>query len=356
MLLADIISEHFFSERGDVGLWALSILSISVLVYGANLAVTGAVRLARAIGMSTVIIGATVVSLGTTSPEAFVSVTAALGGKPGLALGNGVGSIICNAAMIFGICCCISRLPKDRFVLRRYGRLQLAAGMLLAGVLGLLAWFAGGFTGVVIPRWVGMCFMLLLLGYLVISVRWAGEHPEILREKAFKGRSRRGRSGRRTLLNVGLLLFGLALVVGGSNVLVGSVGQLCLRYGVPENVLAVTLVAFGTSLPELVTAIASIVKGHPGLLVGNVIGANILNVLFVVGASSSAVPLNVPAEFYYLHVPVMLAALLILRWAIVARGDRFRRRYGVVLVGLFVAYYATMLVLVGSGHLAAEKV
>ena len=355
MLQAVLIPESLFAQRGDVGLWALSILSIAVLVHGANLAVTGAVRLARAIGMSTVIIGATVVSLGTTSPEAFVSVTAAIGGKPGLALGNGVGSIICNAAMIFGICCCISRLPKDRFVLRRHGRLQLAAGLLLAGVLAVLAWFAGGFTGVVIPRWVGMCFVLLLIGYLWISVRWAGEHPEILREKAFGGPRHRQSAGE-ALRNVGLLVFGLALVVGGSNVLVGSVGRLCLRYGVPPNVLAVTLVAFGTSLPELVTGITSIVKGHPGLLVGNVIGANILNVLFVVGVSSSAVSLNVPAEFYYLHVPVMLAALLILRWAIVTRGDTFRRRHGLVLVGLFVAYYATMLVLVGSGHLAAEKV
>jgi len=355
MVLANIIPEYLFAQRGDAALWALSILSIAVLVHGANLAVTGAVRLARAIGMSTVMIGATVVSLGTTSPEAFVSVTAAIGGRPGLALGNGVGSIICNAAMIFGICCCIGGIPKDRFVLRRHGRLQLAAGLLLAGVLAVLAWFAGGFSGVVIPRWVGICFVLLLIGYLWLSARWADEHPEILREKAFVG-PRRKRSGGEAMLNAGLLVLGLALVVGGSNVLVGSVGQLCLRYGVPENVLAVTLVAFGTSLPELVTGITSIIKGHPGLLVGNIIGANILNVLFVVGASSAAVPLNVPAEFYYLHVPVMLAALLILRRAIIARGDRFRRRHGVVLVGLFVAYYATMLVLVGSGHLTAEKV
>jgi cation:H+ antiporter len=309
-----------------------------------------AVRLAKAIGMSTVIIGATVVSLGTTSPEAFVSVTAAIKGNGGLSLGNGVGSIICDTALIFGLCCCIVRLPKDRFILRRHGWLQLGSGVLLAVVLLTLAWINGGFTGVVIPRFVGVIFLALLVGYMWISVRWARQHPTELSEHEQQvadtptGAAIVGRS-------VIELIVGLALVLVGSNVLIGSVEVLAIRVGVPPNILAVTLVAFGTSLPELVTGITSIVKGHPELLIGNVIGADILNVLFVVGASAAAVPLHVPIEFYYLHIPVMLLALVLLRTFIWAKGPTFRRGQGIWLLLVFLGYYAIMLTMVLTGYL-----
>jgi len=148
-----------------------------------------------------------------------------------------------------------------------------------------------------------------------------------------------------------MLVAGLALVLVGSNVLIGSVEVLAIRCQVPRSVLAVTLVAFGTSLPELVTGIASIVKGHPELLIGNVIGADILNVLFVVGASSAAVPLGVPLEFYYLHIPIMLLALVLLRTFIWADGSTFRRSHGVWLLVTFLGYYGLMLTLVLLGYL-----
>jgi len=124
-----------------------------------------------------------------------------------------------------------------------------------------------------------------------------------------------------------------------------------VRLRVPRSVLAVTVVAFGTSLPELATALAAVIKGHPEVLLGNVIGADILNVLFVIGASAAAVPLRVPPEFYYLHVPVMLAALVLLRVYIFLPGGRFRRWQGGVLLALFVGYYASLLALVTAGAL-----
>ena len=143
------------------------------------------------------------------------------------------------------------------------------------------------------------------------------------------------------------ILVGLAVVILGSNLMVGSAGELCKRYGVPQNVLAVTLVAFGTSLPELVTAIASLVKGHADLLVGNIVGADILNVLFVIGASAAAVPLDVETEFFYLHLPVMLAVLVMLRLFIFFSGDRFRRWQGALLLSVYVGYYAVLVVKFG---------
>jgi cation:H+ antiporter len=353
MIMADIIPSYVFDQHSAI-LLLLVVVSVGMLVFGADRAVISAVRLARAIGMSTVIIGATVVSLGTTSPEAFVSVTAAFKGRGGLALGNGIGSIICDTALIFGLCCCITRLPKDRFILRRHGWLQLGSGVLLAGVLFGLAWLNGGFTGVIIPRVVGAVFLVLLVGYMWISVRWARQHPVELSEHEQAAAS--GATGTAVVIkSVALMVFGLALVLIGSNLLIGSVEVIARRCGVPPSILAVTLVAFGTSLPELVTGITSIVKGHPELLIGNVIGADILNVLFVVGASAAAVPLNVPIEFYYLHIPVMLLALVALRVFIWADGATFHRGQGVWLLLTFFGYYALMLTLVLQGYLKSAQ-
>jgi cation:H+ antiporter len=353
-MLAELIPDSFFLQAGNHWqgwLWLMAVGAIVLLVYGADRAVSAAVRMAAALGMSTVIIGATVVSLGTTAPETATSVSAAFADKPGLALGNGVGSVICNMALIFGLACCLTRLPKDRFILKRHGWLQLGSGVLLAAVVGILALFAGSWEGVTFPRWIGVIFLILLCVYMYLSVRWAKEHPDMIPAEAQEAAGKVGHGAKEVFRDLLLLAVGLAMVVFGAQVMVGSASQICYRYGVPPNVLAVTLVAFGTSLPELVTAIASIVKGHPELLVGNVVGANILNVLFVIGASATAVPLQVPKPFFYLHLPVMLAALILFRLYVARKSDRFERWQGVPLLLLFAGYYAALFVLVGMGVL-----
>lgn len=349
-MLADIIPEHLFASLPTWLLFITTAGAVAFLVFGADRAVTEAVKLSKILGLSTVIIGATVVSLGTTAPETFVSVTAAFQGKPGFALGNGVGSIICDTALIFGLCCCIVKLPKDKFILKRHGWLQLGSGVLLAGVIGVLALMRGSTTGVVLGRGVGVCFLILLVGYLWISVRWARQHSQAIPAEAKQVEVKK--DGKKILvLNLLGLMLGLVMVIFGAQVMVGSVSQVCLRWGVPESVLAVTLIAFGTSLPELVTAIAAIVKGHPELLVGNVIGADILNVLFVIGASATAVPLRVPPEFFYLHLPVMLVSLVLLRLYIFKPGNTFSRWEGVPLLLVFLSYYGILLLLVANGTL-----
>lgn len=361
--LASLIPPSVFESQATLVLWLFSAVAIAVLVYGADRAVSAAVRLAAALGMSTVLIGATVVSLGTTAPETFVSVTAAFAGDSGLALGNGVGSIICDTALIFGLGAMITRLPKNRFILSRHGWLQLGSGVLLASTVALLAWQHGGITGVLMPRWVGGLFLVLLVGYLWISVVWARKHPdqvpaEVSEELAVDPNLPGPKMKKRkhsALANLLILAIGLLMVILGSNVLVGSVDVICKRIGVPDSVLAVTLVAFGTSLPELVTALMSIRKGHPELLVGNIIGADILNVLFVIGASASAVPLEVPTEFFYLHLPVMLLALLLLRAYIFLPSEKFSRWHGVLLLLVFLGYYTTLLVLVVNGTLTVDS-
>ena len=200
-----------------------------------------------------------------------------------------------------------------------------------------------------IPRWVGFGFLGLLAGYMWLSVRWARQFPDFVPEevKGVKpgarpvGRSR-GRGVLSAVLNLLVLAAGLAMVILGSNLLVGSATALCHKYGVPESILAATLVAFGTSLPELVTAMASLLKGHADLLVGNVMGADILNVLFVIGASASATPLGVDHQTVLLLLPVMVLVLVLLRVFVVTSGPRMRRWHGVVLLATYVAYIAAV--------------
>ena len=339
MILADLIPLEFFVERADLVLWSLAAAAVVLLVYGADRTVAGAVKLAGTLGLSKIIIGATVVSLGTTSPEAVVSVNAALKGDGALALGNGVGSIICDSALIFGLCCCLTRLPKDRFVLARHGWFQFGAGALLSGILLVLWAIAGDINAVEIPRSVGIVLLMGLGLYLYLSVRWSGRHPQVISPQADADiKNDDNRKIFRMFCNLGVLIFGLALVVAGSELLIGSMITICKRHDVPEAVIAVTIVALGTSLPELVTAIAAIIKGHSELLVGNIIGADILNVLFVIGASATAVPLKVDPVFYYFLIPVMMLVLGLIRVYIFCKGNTFRRWQGVPLLVVYVGF------------------
>jgi len=341
MILADILDSGVFGADAahlpTGALWAIAAGAMVLLLFGADRVVAAAVKLAKAMHVPTVIIGATIVSLGTTMPEACVSVMAAFRGDPGLALGNGVGSIICDTAMIFGLCCCIARLPMDKYVLNRLGWVKLACGLLLVVIVVVGAVAAGGMEEVTIQRRTGVGLLALLGIYMYMSFRWSRSHPQLIPARA-TAEGKQTHVWARALINLGVLAVGLGMVVLGSDGLIGTVRELGGRYGVPDHVMAATLVAFGTSLPELATALASIKRGHPGLLVGNIIGADILNVLFVIGAAATASPLAVPRLFFTLHLPVMMVGLMFLQGCIVFNRRTFKRWQGVPLLGVYVWY------------------
>ncbi len=320
-------------------MWLIAAVAIAFLVIGADRTITGAVRLATKLGISKIIIGATIVSMGTTAPEAVVSATAAMRGRSELALGNGVGSIICDTALIFGLCCLLVRLPKDRFILKRQGWIQIGAGAAAAGTIYTAAIFRGPGDPIILPRYVGVVLLVALGWYLWISSRWASRHKPTGAGEVFDSHPKQDSPGFLVISSI-MLLIGLALVVFSSDVLVDTVVEICLRYEVPEDVLAVSLVAFGTSLPELATALASIIKGHSELLVGNILGADILNVLFVIGSASVAERLTVAEPFLYLHLPIMLTALALFRAFALGRSGKFKRWQGIPLLGVFACYYA----------------
>jgi cation:H+ antiporter len=344
--LEHLIPEAWFVGRSQLLLLIIGGVGITVLAKGADWLVEGASGLAYRFGMSKVIVGATIVSLGTTSPECAVSVMAAWSGEPGLALGNAIGSVIADSGLIFGVGCLIATLPADRFVLSRQGWVQFGSGLLLA----LLCYGAFALAGdaAVLGRWVGLLLLALLAAYLYVSVQWSRQHR---RGEPFQMNGEAEVEQRKQLpfLRLSLLvLVGLALVVLSSRVVILSVSELAeVHWHVPKVVIAATLVALGTSLPELVIGITAVLKGHKEILVGNVIGADILNVLFVIGASAAAAPLpivelgaKVPRIALYVHIPTMLLILVLFRLFIfrATRSGFFRRWYGIPLVGIYVAY------------------
>ena len=356
--------------------WLLVLFCVGamvVVIKGADWLVEGAAGIAKRLGMPEVVVGATIVSLGTTSPEAAVSVLAAFSGDAGLAIGNGVGSIIADTGLIFGMGCLLSRLPADRFVLTRQGWVQVGSAVMLAGLCYFL-WATQG-NAATIERWAGIVFTGLLIAYLAVSVRWARQHPvasdlsaavadvdapALPSDKAVphppttSTQPAGGHPDHGLGLLVGMGLGGLLLVIISGDVLVSSVTTVAERWGVPDAVIASTIVALGTSLPELVTGITAIRKGHPELLVGNVIGADILNVLFVIGVSALASPLPlvetdaagvvIPGGDTILTVmlPTMLIMLVFMRVCIfrAANTGRFDRWMGGPLVAMYLGYLA----------------
>jgi cation:H+ antiporter len=332
--LAEIIAE--FSWPILAGLIGLC---LALLAKGADWLVEEAVTLSERSGIPKVIVGATVVSLGTTTPEAVVSVLAAFQGRPGLALGNAVGSIICDTGLILGLACLISPLPLDRRIVNRQGWIQFGCGVLLVvaclplGSLGTV-FMAGG----QLPRWIGFAFLLLLVVYLYKSVKWSSEGDLPSADLVRLGELEERTAGVSIPIVVLKLIVAVVGVVASSWVLIPAVSEAAVRLSVPESIIAATLVAFGTSLPELVTAVTAAYRGHGELAVGNIVGADILNVLFVAGAAAAATAggLVAPAHFFTLYFPSMLAILVVFRVGIFLSGDRLKRPFGAVLLGTYV--------------------
>ena len=334
LLADDHVLHNLIRELSTPTLLLLVVVCIIVLSKGADCLVDGAVGLAERTRMPRIVIGATIVSLGTTIPEAFVSVMAAWMGNPGLALGNGVGSIIADTGMIFGLCCMVTVIPMNRYMLNRTGWIQVGAATLLV-VISLGMWLTA--EGVpVIPRWVGVLFLVLLCGYMYLTYRWAkqsGSGPSHGSESA--GHTIAMSLGR-CWLNVSV---GLILVIVAARVLIPGVSEIAYRVGVPEDVIAATMVALGTSLPELITAIAAVRKGHPEIMVGNIVGADVLNCLFVIGAAAAARPLAIPINFFVYHFPAMLLILYLFRaFIFINKDNHFRRWQGACLFGIYAVY------------------
>lgn len=327
-----------------VALFAIIGAAIYVLARSADLLVDEAVTLSLHWGVPKAMIGATIISLGTTLPEAAVSVMSAAAGYPGLALGNAVGSIICDTGLILGLAILVGRIPVEQAVINRQGWAKIAAGVgLVVAAFPFTNAEAVFSDGGRIPQFAGFIFLALLVVYIWRSIRSSrgisveSEIMEHAQEEATQS----------TVWVFTKLIIGIAGVVISSRILIPTVQETALRLNIPDAIIAATLVAFGTSLPELVTAITAVRKRHGEIALGNIIGADILNVLFVSGASAAVTSggLNAPPYFFLIGFPTMLVMLVVFRIGLSASKGEFRKPFGVVLlllylIGTTISYFA----------------
>ena len=306
----------------------LFIVGLLFLIKGGDWFVDGASSLARRFHLPELLIGATVVSIGTTLPEVMVSTMSALSGHGEIAYGNAIGSVICNAALIAAITIAVRPGKVDPKTLRTPVAFFFAA----AAIYCFAAYVMGRFT-----RVMGLVMLAMFVAYMVVNVKQmknapAGEPAEETEEMPLS----------KTLL---LLVVGAALIAVGANLLVDNGTLIAQALGVPESVIALTFVALGTSLPELVTAVTSLIKGHSDLSLGNVVGANVFNLVLVSGMSVTLAPFTIPQSntlfginsSLVLDLPVMLVVMLILTLPALLKG-KLNRAQGILLLAVYAAF------------------
>lgn len=308
------------------------------LIKGGDWFVDGATGIARRFHLPELLIGATVVSIGTTLPEVMVSTTSALSGHGEIAYGNAIGSVICNTALIAALTVAIRPGKVDPKSLRLPVAFFFTAAALYAGI----AYTTGQFTQVA-----GFCLLALFVVYMITTVWQMKAHPS----PAPHGEPIQEEGGS-TLKDIVLLLAGAVLIAVGANLLVDNGTLIAQALGVPESVIALTFVALGTSLPELVTAITSLVKGHGALSLGNVIGANLFNLVLVSGVSVTLAPFPIPQSAQIagynaslvLDLPVMFLVMALLTLPALRRG-KLSRIQGLALLAIYAAFCAVQFTL-----------
>ncbi len=308
----------------------LFIVGLLCLIKGGDWFVDGATGLARRFHVPELLIGATVVSIGTTLPEVMVSTTSALTGHGEIAYGNAIGSVICNASLIAAITIAVKPGKVDPKSLRTPVLFFFAAAAFYAGV----AYTTGCFS-----RPVGLVLLAMFVAYIVCNVMAMKKTPMPIED------AEEPEENTSLAKELGLLAVGAALIAVGANLLVDNGTLIAQALGVPESVIALTFVALGTSLPELVTAITSLAKGHGDLSLGNVIGANVFNLVLVSGVSAAVAPFTIPQNSLLfghnaslvLEFPVMFAVMLLLTVPALVKG-KLSRPQGIALLCIYAAF------------------
>ncbi|HSJ24874.1 MAG TPA: calcium/sodium antiporter [Longimicrobiales bacterium] len=317
------------------GLFAVGIV---ILYFGAEWLVRGAGRLARSFGMSALVVGLTVVAIGTSAPELVVSILAVLRGQADLTVGNVIGSNISNIALILGISAVIYPIAVRARLLSRGIPLMIAATLI--------------FTFMVRDGWLGRAgggiLLLALVGYFTYLLRSTDDElPEVEAEFEQHQEERGCCSEESRLWNTGLVFVGLVLLAGGAHLLVGAATFFATRIGLSELVVGLTVVAIGTSLPELATSVLAAFRKEADIAVGNAVGSNVLNILGVLGPAALLRPLAVSPGMLRFELPVMIVVSLLL---LPLAWTRFRleRWEGVLLVGGYVVFIVVLLARSGA--------
>ncbi|WP_338610006.1 calcium/sodium antiporter [Pelagibacterium nitratireducens] len=304
--------------------YLLLIVGLILLVAGGEGFVRGSVAIAEKLGMSSLLIGLTLVGFGTSLPELVTSVQAALDGAPGIAVGNVVGSNIANILLILGITALIFPIAVDKAILRRDGSVLVVAS--LAALAIVMIGTLGRIAGVVL---IAMLLAYVLFSYFADRKAQAGQ--TVVAEIEATG------GHQPVWLSIVFVIGGLALTVFGARLLVSSAVEIATALGVSETIIGLTVVAIGTSLPELVTSIIAALRRHTDLALGNIIGSNIFNVLFILGVTALIQPIPVPPEIIGFDIWVMLGATALLLGFSYTQREIVRWEGG-VLLALYAGY------------------
>ena len=315
-------------------------VGLVLLIKGGDWFVDGATGIAKRFNLPDIVVGATVVSIGTTLPEVMVSTTGALAGSGAMAYGNAIGSIICNTALIAAISITCNPGPVNVKSMKTPAIFFFASAALYC----LAAYLLGTF-----PRWMGFVMLAIFVCYMVLTVRKGMKNPDEAEEED-EEETKELKLWQELLL----LVIGAAVIAVGADLLVEHGQVIAIGLGVPETVVALLFVALGTSLPELVTTITSLKKGRASLGVGNVIGANVFNLVLVSGVAVSLAPFDVPCENLLLDtglnlslvfdIPVMLGVMSLMIFpALITK--KLGRWQGIVLLGIYAAFCVCQFVL-----------
>ena len=314
--------------------YLLLVLGLVLLIAGGELLVRSAVRIAEHLGLSPMLIGLTIVGMGTSMPELAASVQAALAGSPGIALGNIVGSNIANLLLILGLAVALSPFAVPRGVLWRDGGV-CAAVLIAAGyTLGL-------------TRGVGILLVIGMFAYVYLAFRQekaraghaAAYHKALALEEIDPTLVPSAKPHGSMILAAVSLLAGIVLIVSGGSLLVDAAITISANLGVSDEVIGLTVVAVGTSLPELVTSVIAAIKRQGEIALGNVLGSNIYNVLFIGGVTGIVAPTQIPASILEVDLWVLLGVSAFVM-AFAYTGGRLSRVEGALLVVGYAGYTA----------------
>ena len=315
-------------------------VGLVLLIYGGDWFVDGATGIAKRFRLPDIVVGATVVSIGTTLPEVMVSTTGALQGSGAMAYGNAIGSIICNTALIAAISITCNPGPVNVKSMKT----PAIFFFLAAAIYCVAAYGLGTF-----PRWLGFVMLAVFAVYMVLTVRNGLRNPDTA-----AGEAEEEEKPRKLWQELLLLVGGAAIIAIGADLLVEHGQIIAIGLGVPETVVALLFVALGTSLPELVTTITSLRKGRASLGVGNVIGANVFNLVLVSGVAVSLAPFDVPVENELLNtglnlslvfdIPVMLGVMSLMIFPAMM-NKKLSRWQGLTLLGIYAAFCVCQFVL-----------
>jgi len=294
-----------------------------MLVKGADWFVDGAAGIAGKFGIPQLVVGLTIVAMGTSAPEAAVSITAALGGSAAITIGNVVGSNIMNVLVILGLSAVIVAIPVAKSTVK----IEMPYMIAITFLMLLL-----GMTGNEIVLWEGVVLWVAFIAYLAYLFRMALKNKEEEEEEEEKPVWK-------------LLLFtviGVVLVVWGSDVTVDAASKIAEALGMSQRVIGLTIVAFGTSLPELCTSVVAAKRGKADLAIGNIVGSNIFNILFVVGTTALITPVAFVSAF--LVDTLVAAGAAILLWVCVFRNQKLNRTGGAIMLACYAAYFVYLFV------------